>query len=166
MTAQALGVPREEAPAQDSVASAAEARNSAASGRGALQARTVPLHAPTLGQTEERANKWAVLALVGSAAFMTTLDSSIVNISLPSIASAPRDDAVASSNRPRAICSSGSCSGRRRYWRSSRISRYPSTTTRLSGIYRYSRCNRRSLVAFEPRVAPGRSPGSEATSQH
>jgi EmrB/QacA subfamily drug resistance transporter len=88
MTAQALGASREEAPAQDIVASAAGARHSAASGRGALQARTVPLHAPTVGQTEERANKWAVLALVGSAAFMTTLDSSIVNISLPSIASA------------------------------------------------------------------------------
>src|SRR5499433_823121 len=38
--------------------------------------------------TEERANKWAVLALVGLATFMTTLDSSIVNISLPSIARA------------------------------------------------------------------------------
>jgi hypothetical protein len=38
--------------------------------------------------TEERANKWAVLALAGIAAFMTTLDSSIVNISLPSIARA------------------------------------------------------------------------------
>src|SRR5262245_39601453 len=37
---------------------------------------------------EERANKWAVLGLVGLATFMTTLDSSIVNISLPSIARA------------------------------------------------------------------------------
>jgi EmrB/QacA subfamily drug resistance transporter len=34
----------------------------------------------------ERANKWVVLALSGTAAFMTTLDSSIVNIGLPSIA--------------------------------------------------------------------------------
>jgi EmrB/QacA subfamily drug resistance transporter len=37
---------------------------------------------------EERANKWVVLALSGTAAFMTTLDSSIVNIGLPSIAGA------------------------------------------------------------------------------
>lgn len=36
----------------------------------------------------ERANKWVVLVLAGSAAFMTTLDSSIVNIALPSIAHA------------------------------------------------------------------------------
>ena len=35
---------------------------------------------------EERANKWTVLALSGTAAFMTTLDTSIVNISLPAIA--------------------------------------------------------------------------------
>ncbi len=33
----------------------------------------------------ERAGKWVVLALVGTAVFMTTLDSSIVNISLPAI---------------------------------------------------------------------------------
>ncbi len=37
---------------------------------------------------EERANKWAVFALAAPGAFMTTLDSSIVNISLPSIARA------------------------------------------------------------------------------
>src|SRR5215472_17986308 len=42
----------------------------------------------TAGTTEERANKWAVLALSGTAAFMTTLDSSIVNICPPSIARA------------------------------------------------------------------------------
>ncbi len=35
-----------------------------------------------------RANKWLVLALAGTAALMTTLDSSIVNIALPSIAHA------------------------------------------------------------------------------
>lgn len=35
---------------------------------------------------EERANKWLVLALSGTSAFVTTLDSSIVNIALPSIA--------------------------------------------------------------------------------
>jgi EmrB/QacA subfamily drug resistance transporter len=35
---------------------------------------------------QEQMNKWVVLALASSAAFMTTLDSSIVNIGLPSIA--------------------------------------------------------------------------------
>jgi hypothetical protein len=34
----------------------------------------------------ESLNQWVVLALAGTAAFMTTLDSSIVNIGLPSIA--------------------------------------------------------------------------------
>ncbi len=34
----------------------------------------------------EQANKWVVLVLAGIGAFMTTLDSSIVNISLPAIA--------------------------------------------------------------------------------
>jgi EmrB/QacA subfamily drug resistance transporter len=34
----------------------------------------------------ERANKWVVLALSATATFMTTLDSSIVNIGLPSVA--------------------------------------------------------------------------------
>src|SRR5438270_4118774 len=41
---------------------------------------------PTPVDRMERANKWVVLALAGTAAFMTTLDSSIVNIGLPSIA--------------------------------------------------------------------------------
>ena len=36
----------------------------------------------------EHANKWVVLALSGSATFMTTPDASIVNIGLPSIARA------------------------------------------------------------------------------
>src|SRR5258708_25219056 len=35
---------------------------------------------------EERANKWAVLAIVAIGVFMATLDSSIVNIRLPAIA--------------------------------------------------------------------------------
>jgi EmrB/QacA subfamily drug resistance transporter len=35
---------------------------------------------------EERANKWGVLAIVAIGVFMATLDSSIVNISLPTIA--------------------------------------------------------------------------------
>jgi MFS family permease len=34
----------------------------------------------------EQANKWVVLVLAGIGAFMTTLDGSIVNISLPVIA--------------------------------------------------------------------------------
>ena len=38
--------------------------------------------------TRERANKWVVLAISATAAFMTTLDASIVNISLPAIAHA------------------------------------------------------------------------------
>jgi EmrB/QacA subfamily drug resistance transporter len=44
--------------------------------------------APSPVTHAERANKWVVLALSGTAAFMTTLDSSIVNIALPSIAHA------------------------------------------------------------------------------
>ena len=43
---------------------------------------------PTPVDRAERANKWVVLALSGTATFMTTLDSSIVNIGLPSIARA------------------------------------------------------------------------------
>jgi EmrB/QacA subfamily drug resistance transporter len=45
---------------------------------------------PTPVDRAERANKWVVLALSGTATFMTTLDSSIVNIGLPSIARAFR----------------------------------------------------------------------------
>jgi EmrB/QacA subfamily drug resistance transporter len=40
---------------------------------------------PTRVDPAERANKWVVLALSGTATFMTTLDASIVNIGLPSI---------------------------------------------------------------------------------
>jgi EmrB/QacA subfamily drug resistance transporter len=48
-----------------------------------------PQEAPTTpGPPEEQASKWAVFALAAPGAFMTTLDSSIVNISLPSIARA------------------------------------------------------------------------------
>ena len=39
-----------------------------------------------LAEDQERANKWVVLVLAAVGAFMTTLDASIVNISLPSIA--------------------------------------------------------------------------------
>src|SRR2546421_3466394 len=38
------------------------------------------------GDSAERANKWAVLAIIAVGVFMATLDSSIVNISLPTIA--------------------------------------------------------------------------------
>ena len=47
-----------------------------------------PQITPTPALLEETANKWAVFALASPGAFMTTLDSSIVNISLPSIARA------------------------------------------------------------------------------
>src|SRR5262245_29428157 len=43
---------------------------------------------PTPADEAERANKWVVLALSGTGAFMTTLDASIVNIGVPSIARA------------------------------------------------------------------------------
>jgi len=36
--------------------------------------------------SREQANKWVVLLLAATGAFMTTLDGSIVNISLPAIA--------------------------------------------------------------------------------
>jgi EmrB/QacA subfamily drug resistance transporter len=51
------------------------------------------MHLPTLvhglgatGSEQEQTNKWVVLMLVALGAFMTTLDSSIVNIALPAIA--------------------------------------------------------------------------------
>src|SRR5260370_14475775 len=44
-------------------------------------------HLPAEGPgSREQANKWVVLLLAATGAFMTTLDSSIVNISLPAIA--------------------------------------------------------------------------------
>src|SRR6266480_5538252 len=56
------------------------------------QAASLQAHAdvatPTPVDRAERANKWVVLALSGTATFMTTLDASIVNIGLPSIARA------------------------------------------------------------------------------
>ncbi len=52
---------------------------------GAHVVKQPPTPAPPV---EERANKWAIFALAATGAFMTTLDSSIVNISLPSIARA------------------------------------------------------------------------------
>jgi hypothetical protein len=40
----------------------------------------------TRSEEEERINKWVVFAILAVGIFMATLDSSIVNISLPSIA--------------------------------------------------------------------------------
>ena len=55
-----------------------------------LGAHVVKVPQPPLAPNvpPERASKWAVFALAATGAFMTTLDSSIVNISLPSIARA------------------------------------------------------------------------------
>ena len=54
------------------------------------EARLPPAHSehlPAEGPgSEEQANKWVVLLLAAVGAFMTTLDGSIVNISLPAIA--------------------------------------------------------------------------------
>src|SRR2546421_12072776 len=59
----------------------------------ALESTHALLHLPNLfhvpvatGDAQEQANKWVVLMLVALGAFMTTLDSSIVNIALPAIA--------------------------------------------------------------------------------
>src|SRR5260370_23670054 len=58
---------------------------------GAAHGITAPVRAgnPTslrTGELQGQMNKWIVLALAASASFMTTLDGSIVNIGLPSIA--------------------------------------------------------------------------------
>src|SRR5689334_20626468 len=62
---------------------------------GAARALTAPVssvhHATNppsshTGELQAQTNKWLILALAGAASFMTTLDSSIVNIGLPSIA--------------------------------------------------------------------------------
>jgi EmrB/QacA subfamily drug resistance transporter len=62
---------------------------------GAAHAITAPIRAihhtaqPTSVQTgklQEQTNKWMILVLAAASSFMTTLDSSIVNIGLPSIA--------------------------------------------------------------------------------
>src|SRR5258708_8823815 len=44
------------------------------------------LASTTRSDSAEHANKWAVLSIVAVGVFMATLDSSIVNISLPTIA--------------------------------------------------------------------------------
>src|SRR5205085_7475411 len=79
---------RGEAP---SVANTTDETNEATSP--ALDPTHALLHLPSLfhvplvtGDAQEQANKWVVLMLVALGAFMTTLDSSIVNISLPAIA--------------------------------------------------------------------------------
>src|SRR5438876_11985060 len=67
----------------------------AVSVNGAAHAITAPIravHHPAnlrtrhTGELQGQMNKWVVLALAATATFMTTLDSSIVNIGLPSIA--------------------------------------------------------------------------------
>src|SRR5579872_5857941 len=67
----------------------------AVSVNGAAHALTAPvravhhaanLHTRHAGALEVQTNKWIILALAATATFMTTLDSSIVNIGLPSIA--------------------------------------------------------------------------------
>jgi EmrB/QacA subfamily drug resistance transporter len=62
--------------------------SSALCAQAASQHAHADLATPRPVDHDETANKWAVLALAGTAAFMTTLDSSIVNIGLPSIAHA------------------------------------------------------------------------------
>jgi MFS family permease len=66
-----------------------------ASVNGATHAITAPvravhiaanLHSPQTGELQGLMNKWIMLVLAGAASFMTTLDGSIVNIGLPSIA--------------------------------------------------------------------------------
>jgi EmrB/QacA subfamily drug resistance transporter len=62
--------------------------SSALGGHAASRQAHVDVAMPTPVDPGERASKWVVLALSGTATFMTTLDSSIVNIGLPSIARA------------------------------------------------------------------------------
>ena len=51
-----------------------------------IGAQVISADGRTRGEGEERANKWVVFAILAVGIFMATLDSSIVNISLPSIA--------------------------------------------------------------------------------
>src|SRR5436853_5864935 len=62
--------------------------SSALCGHAASRQAHVDVATPTHVDPAERANKWVVLTLSGTATFMTTLDSLIVNIGLPSIAHA------------------------------------------------------------------------------
>src|SRR5256714_3901195 len=62
--------------------------SSALCGHAASRQAHVDVATPTHVDPAERANKWVVLTLSGTATFMTTLDASIVNIGLPSIARA------------------------------------------------------------------------------
>ncbi len=48
--------------------------------------KTASLDSRHTGELQAQTNKWIILALAATATFMTTLDSSIVNIGLPSIA--------------------------------------------------------------------------------
>jgi MFS family permease len=62
--------------------------SSALCGQAASRQAHADVATPTPVDRAECANKWVVLALSGTATFMTTLDGSIVNIALPSIARA------------------------------------------------------------------------------
>jgi EmrB/QacA subfamily drug resistance transporter len=57
-----------------------------ASVNGAARAITAPVRAVHQAELQSQMNKWIVFVLAASASFMTTLDSSIVNIGLPRIA--------------------------------------------------------------------------------
>src|SRR5438094_9893074 len=60
--------------------------SSALCGHAASRQAHVDVATPAHVDPAERANKWVVLTLSGTATFMTTLDSSIVYICLPSLA--------------------------------------------------------------------------------
>lgn len=55
--------------------------------KGVMERTLAPSNGRIAGDGEETAGKWVVQAIVAIGVFMATLDSSIVNISLPSIAS-------------------------------------------------------------------------------
>ncbi len=87
MASYNLGVASGEAarPRGAAPPSASVDNGSATSVQGGPETRTPSLRTATERESEERANKWVVLVLSGTATFMTTLDASIVNIGLPSI---------------------------------------------------------------------------------
>src|SRR5438552_15250910 len=62
--------------------------SSALCGHAASRQAHVDVAPPTHVDPAERANKWVVLPLSGTAPFMTTLGSSLAHIGLPSIARA------------------------------------------------------------------------------
>ncbi len=70
---------------QDGRSVAQEATTASADGTAPLS-ETQAATAKTAGEARKAPNKWAVLAILAIGIFMATLDSSIVNISLPTIA--------------------------------------------------------------------------------